>query len=89
VENSVTEGFITNKGFSPTGYSRTGPGQYQLVLASPPPDQNCIVHVTDSGGSIVATSASVSGGTVFVLIQSPLLIAGLDTRFYITVTDNS
>jgi len=90
VENSSTEGFLTNHGFS--SYVRSGEGQYQLALSSPPadPDTNCLVHVTDASGSIVTVGAQVNGsGTVFVFIQSPLLIAGYDSRFYITVYDNT
>jgi len=88
--NQPTEGFITQKGF--TTYTRIAAGQYALQLAGvPPPEDNCIVHVTinsPTGGASIVGAAVLAGGIVRVGLFFQPLQQTLDGRFYVTVYDN-
>lgn len=92
----VGGGFITQRGFS--GFVHAGTGEYSLTLAgNPPPDNNCIVNVTlfNQGGLAtldvaVNVTAKVSGGVVEVFIYNPVPSpAGVNSNFYVTVTNNT
>jgi len=86
------DGFLSSSGF--TTYTRTGLGQYELVLAgTPPPDINCIVNVTlFFNGAVAPVNATVAGGVlggiVFVIISDASGIGFLDSPFNVIVTDN-
>ena len=86
------DGFVSSSGF--TSYTRTGPGQYELVLAgTPPPDINCIVNVTlFFNGAVAPVNATVAGGVlggiVIVAISDAAGTGFVDAVFNVIVTDN-